>query len=291
MKRWLFGAVIGAVLMLCCACSAPDLQPNIAATTLPVYTFTDALCKDTSLTVGLLVQENISCLHDYSLTVKHMMMLEHADLIVISGGGLEDFLTDALPKDKQIIDASLEINMHHTDDHHDHNDTHHHEFDPHFWLSIENAKHMAHTICDGLSNAYPHYRDIFASNLHQLDQKFDALLDYAKTHLAQLSCRELITFHDGFSYMAEEFGLNILHSMEEESGSEASARDLIEITNLVTEHDLPAVFVEKNGSNNAANIICSETNADLYILDMALSGSDYFRAMYHNIDTLKEALG
>ena len=91
--------------------------------------------------------------------------------------------------------------------------------------------------------------------------------------------------------MAEEFGFSILHSVEEESGSEASAKDLIQICSLINEHALPAVFIEKNGSDSAAKIICNETDANLYSLDMALSGSDYFQAMYHNINTLKEALG
>ena len=45
-----------------------------------------------------------------------------------------------------------------------------------------------------------------------------------KTSLESLSCRELITFHDGFSYFADAFDLTILRAMEEEAGSEASAR-------------------------------------------------------------------
>lgn len=44
-----------------------------------------------------------------------------------------------------------------------------------------------------------------------------------KTSLESLSCRELITFHDGFSYFADAFDLTILRAMEEEAGSEASA--------------------------------------------------------------------
>ena len=79
--------------------------------------------------------------------------------------------------------------------------------------------------------------------------------------------------------------------MEEESGSEASAGELIELTKLVREYSLPAVFAEVNGSTAAARIICAETGAKRYTLDMAMSGESYFTAMYHNIDTIKEALG
>lgn len=289
MKRWLLCIIIGSIILLCCACSSPDHQPNIVATTLPVFTFSRTLCDGTPLTVDLLVQENISCLHDYTLSVKHMKMLENADLVVLSGGGMEDFLIGALPDNKPIIDASAQIELQHFHEHHD--SDHHHENDPHFWLSISNAQFMARSICEGLAAAYPQYKEQFDANMLILDQSFDALFSYAQTQLADLNCRQIITFHDGFSYMAEEFGLTILHSVEEESGSEASAKELIQICDLVDANALPAVFIETNGSASAAKLISNETGAKLYSLDMALSGSDYFQAMYRNINTLKEALG
>jgi ABC-type Zn uptake system ZnuABC Zn-binding protein ZnuA len=78
--------------------------------------------------------------------------------------------------------------------------------------------------------------------------------------------------------------------MEEESGSEASAQELKELIATVREHHLPALFTERSGSVSAAGIISAETGATVYALDMAMSGNDYFEAMYHNIDTIKEAL-
>lgn len=291
MKHRILWATLMAVMLLSTGCSAPEKQTNITATTLPVFTFTQALCEGTPLAVNLLVQENVSCLHDYTLTVKHMKILENADLVVISGGGLEDFLEDVLPEDKLVLDSSLGIELHCSDNTHSHDHSHHHDVDPHFWLSVEHAKQMAHTICDGLKNAYPQYNSQFDKNLVTLNNAFSQLHQYAQAQLASLDCRKLITFHDGFSYMAEGFDLTILHSIEEESGSEASAKDLIAICNLVAEHSLPAVFTEKNGSDSAAKVVCGETEAKLYSLDMAMSGKDYFEAMYHNIDILKEALG
>ena len=79
--------------------------------------------------------------------------------------------------------------------------------------------------------------------------------------------------------------------MEEESGSEASAKELIELIRLVEDYQLPAIFIEKSGSDSAAGIISAETGARIYTLDMAMAGNSYFDAMYHNINTLKEALG
>ena len=78
--------------------------------------------------------------------------------------------------------------------------------------------------------------------------------------------------------------------MEEESGSEASAKELIHLIEEVKHHALPAIFTEKSGSVSAAQIIARETGCGLYTLDMAMASGSYFDAMYHNINTVKEAL-
>ena len=83
---------------------------------------------------------------------------------------------------------------------------------------------------------------------------------------------------------------DLLEAVEEESGSEASAAEIIHLVDLVTTHQLPAVFTEANGSDACAGIIASETGTRIYTLDMAMSGESYFDAMYHNINTIKEAL-
>ena len=273
-----------------CAENGPNTQ--VAATTLPVYDFTLRLCQGTPITVTRLVTEQVSCLHDYSLNVRQVRAVEAAEMVVISGAGLEEFLGDLL-LDAPIVDASQGITLIcPEEDHegHDHDDGHHHEEDPHIWLSPENAKQMAQNICVGLSEQYPEYDQTFFQNLTDLQEDLDALLQYGKQQLETLSCRELITFHDGFSYFAQAFDLTILEAVEEESGSEASAKELIHLIEDVEHHSLPAVFMEKSGSVSAADVISRETGCAVYTLDMAMTGDSYFDAMHHNIDTIKEAL-
>ena len=214
--------------------------------------------------------------------------------IVISGAGLEDFMEDLLA-DRPAIDASANIPLIEPEEHHheheeESHEGHHHEEDPHIWLSPANAKIMAANIYTELAAKYPQYSKIFASNFNALNEHFNKLNDYAKSSLSALSSRELITFHDGFAYMAEAFDLTILHAIEEESGSEASAAELIELIQIVADHNVKAIFIEKNSGGSAASVISAETNTAIYSLDMAMSGDSYFTAMYHNIDTLKEAL-
>jgi len=275
------------LILFAAGCSSQQNASDIAATTLPVYEFTALLCQNTDLTVGRLITESVSCLHDYSLQVSQMRMIEAAEVLVISGSGLEDFLEDTILSANTVIDASVGVYAHHGEHHGDH----HHEEDPHIWLSPENAKIMATNICNGLSVKYPQHKEIFTQNLTSLLSRLDALQTYGQQELSHLTCRDLITFHDGFAYFAESFDLTILKAIEEESGSEASAKELKELILLVQQHNLPAVFTERNGSTSASGVVSAETGTDIFALDMAMAGDSYFDAMYHNIDTVKEALG
>ena len=288
MKRIL--ALLGLLCILLCGCDGPTEAADIAATTLPVYQFTAMLCKGTGLTVTRLVNESVSCLHDYSLQVSQVRAVEQARLIVISGAGLEDFMHDLL-QGRQVIDASQGISL--LESCHDHaheHEGHHHEHDAHIWLSPVNAMAMVENIFTGLCTQFPENKEVFEENRNTLLLQLQDLQNYAESQLRDLSSRELITFHDGFSYLAQAFDLQILAAVEEESGAETSAKELIRLIELVQQHDLGAIFTEQNGSTASAAIISRETGARTFTLDMAISGNDYFAAMYHNIQTIREAL-
>ena len=284
------------VCLLLSGCQTADTPAMVVATTLPVYDFTVALCQSTDITVERLINESVSCLHDYSLSVSQVKAVESAEIIVCSGAGLEDFLSDLLESSVK-VDASAGISLLCTSHSHDHDDHAHHahedtqEVDAHIWLSPANASCMAKNIAAGLIDHYPQHEQQIQNNLTALLQNLDVLQQYGQQTLSELRSRDLITFHDGFSYFADSFDLHILEAVEEESGSEASAKELIHLITLVQDHKLPAIFTETHGSVSAANVISRETGANIYALDMCMGDTGYFEAMYRNIDTIKEALG
>lgn len=282
--------ILLCILLFGCRAQEPAF---VATTTLPIYEFTSTLCEGTNVSVARLITEPVSCLHDYSIQVKQMQIIENSQLLIISGAGLEAFMEDTFSDKHPLIDASAGIELNCMSEQHVHaneDHTHTHNSDPHIWLSPHNARTMAKNIFTGLIENYPQFQSIFERNLETLLKKIETLENYAQAELAVLSSREIITFHDGFSYLADSFNLTIVHAIEEEAGSEASAAELIEMIDLVAHHKIPAIFTEKHGSNAAADIISEETGVPVFMLDMALSGDSYFTAMYHNIDTLKEAL-
>lgn len=316
MKKRIAAALLCGLLLLslCASCGTRDKDDGvtlrIAATTYPLYLFTTALTDGAEgVEVTQLVTDQISCLHDYTLTVTAMKAIERADVLVLNGAGLEEFMDDALAvTDAAVINCSEGVTLllsqeehHHGHEEHDHEDEDHdhdEEFDPHFWLDPQRVAIMLENICEGLSNADPAHSEAYRANLEAAQAQLDTYAQKWADMLsdAELSCRELITFHDGFAYLADAFGLTVLKAIEEEAGSEASAAEIREIISLIESHDIPVIFTEENGSDTTAKAIARETGIQTASLTMIMSGTGtgltpYLEAMDHNIKTLADSLG
>ena len=114
--------------------------------------------------------------------------------------------------------------------------------------------------------------------------------------LQNLSCRDLIPFHDGFTYFAEAFDLDILRAIEEEAGSEASAKDVMEIVEEIEYHQIPAIFTEVNGSDATAQMIHRECGVTVRPLTLMMGATDgtpgialYLDLLWSDVNTLREA--
>ena len=282
MKQRIF-AILLALALLLSGCAAQKSEPSadILATTAPVAQIVGAITAGTDLTVATLISEPVSCVHDYALSVDQMRAVEQAKHIVISGAGLEEFMADVLTS-RAVIDASEGLALLPGEEG---------ESDPHTWLAPENMIAMTRTVEAALAAEYPQHAALFAENADIWCGKLDELQAYGEQLLSSLSCRRLVTFHDGFAYFAKAFDLEIAASMEIEAGSEPSARELEEIISLLQDQGIPAVFTEINGTADAAELVARETGCAVFSLDTAISSVNYLSAMTQNIDTIKEALG
>ena len=291
---------------------------SITATTYPVYLFTSEVTKEVpDVTVTLMVDQPISCLHDYTLSVNDMKVLEDSDVIVLSGAGLEATMADALDSvgDTPQIDCSQNValkeaaSFHHHDDHDGHDAEeaeHEHEHegedaalshsDPHIWMDPYRASQMIQTIAQELGTIDPDHAKTYTANAQAAQTELSQAFTQMKDSLSDLSCREMITFHDGFEYFAEAFDLTILRSIEEEAGSEASAQEVGHILEEVEAHHLPAIFTEKNGATATADTIHRESGVAVGQLSLIMSGdtsapgiASYIQAMQDNVNAIREA--
>lgn len=278
MRIFLLSAVLFIFLLSGCG----EAKSDIVATTAPLREFTEAVCEGTGLNVGVIVSQPISCVHDYALSTNQMRAIESAQVLVCTDLSLETYLEGPLHYYKGELLTTIEgISLLPGEEG---------EFDPHIWLSPENAATMTGNIAAQLSHLYPEHAGQFQANAKAYSLKLYSLEAECRDLLSDISVNQLITFHDGFAYFAACFDLEILAAMEEESGSEASAEDLITIVSLVRENHLPAVFVEQDGSRSASSVISAETGCSVGVLSTGIGGTDYFKTIRGNAAAIREAL-
>ena len=312
MKRPILSMLLSVLLLLPGCTQAPSGSSQeegltVLATTYPVYLFARTVAQGVEgVTVERLNTGSVSCLHDYTLSVDDMKKIEGADVIAMNGAGLEDFMDDALATSNaavidcdQGVDLLPALNSHDVEeDHahdahdHDHEDHDHGDIDPHYWMDPRRAVQMMENLADGLSQADPAHAQDYAraaqsctAQLSGWEEELTDLFDSARRQEVDFS--GLITFHDGFQYFAAAYDLPLLASIEEEAGSEASAKEIQEITALVKEYDLPVIFTEVNGSDATAQAIRRETGCAVEQLTMIMDGPDdqlenYYDALLAN---------
>ena len=227
--------------------------------------------------------QQAGCLHDYQLQNRDMRTLEDADLFLVNGAGMENFLekvTEHLPE-LSVADASEGFEL--IDD------------NPHIWVSPRGNAYQVRKIAAALKAGDPAHLEQYERNEAAYLEKLDALLREMHEKLDPLRGRDIVTMHEAFPYLAKEFSLNTVGVINREPDSSPSAREIAETIDLVRELHVTALFAEPQYSTSAADIIAGETDAKVYTLDPVVTGEDspdaYLQAMRNNTDTLLEALG
>ena len=227
--------------------------------------------------------QQAGCLHDYQLQNKDMKTLEEADLFIVNGAGMENFLrkvAEHLPG-LTIADASEGYDL--IDE------------NPHIWVSPKGNEYQVRSIAAALKAGDPEHREQYEANEKAYLEKLEALCEEMHGRLDGLSNRNIVTMHEAFPYLAAEFSLKIVGVINREPDSYPSTREIAETIELVNELQVKALFAEPQYSASAADVIAQETGAKVYTLDPVVTGEDspdaYLSAMRKNTDTLLEALG
>lgn len=286
-KSILFGILTALLVLLVLPfCGTPAVEKprlTVVCATYPIYLFASSLAENVDgVAVERLDTGTASCLHDYTLSMADMKKLERADIIALNGAGLEEFLEDALAaSDAQVIDCSAGVelleNLSHRHDGDGHDSHDHGHWDPHYWMDPANARIMAANLRNNMVLLDPNHAAEYESNAVRTEKILLHVEEETRTLVEKYPLQGvpgLITFHDGFQYFARAFGLELLASVEEEAGSEASAHEIVEITELVKEYGIPVIFTEVNGSDATAKAISRETGCRVAQLTMIMDGPD-----------------
>lgn len=256
----------------------------------PMYIATINITKGVEgVEVKNMTKPQTGCLHDYQLTPEDLKTLEKANAFVINGAGMESFLDKVVTQLEKlpIVDASKNIQLLKENG----------IENPHVWVSVTNAITQVHTIAEQLATLDPAHAEEYYKNASVYVDKLELLKADMHQIIDVLPNKNIVTFHEAFPYLAEEFKLNIIAVIEREPGSEPTPRELEETIQKVKEFGIKALFAEPQYPSGAANIIAAESGAKVYTLDPLVTGdanSDaadaYLDAMRQNTKVLRAAL-
>ena len=138
-----------------------------------------------------LSEPQTGCLHDFQLTPEDMKLLSTADVFIINGGGIENFMEEVAKtypnltiieacKNTSLLAEDIYENGHEKDEHageaheegHVHEDT---DVNAHAWMSVSAYESQVQTIAEGLSQADPKHREKYETSAGEYLEKLDKL--------------------------------------------------------------------------------------------------------------------
>jgi zinc transport system substrate-binding protein len=169
----------------------------------------------------------------------------------------------------------------------------HGEYDPHYWLDVENAILIAEEVESKFIESDEENEEDYSDNLREYKQELEQLDSELTAQLEQLGNTGIITFHGAFNYFADAYGLEVVAVIEEFPGSTPSAAYIAEVGEVIESENVRVLFKEPQLSEEIVTALAIDYDATVETLD-PLGGGDeldsYIELMRYNAETVEAAL-
>ena len=310
----------GLLLTLICSCAFVLVHPpesraaekalQVLASTFPIYQITrNITAGNNRIAVEIMIPAQLGCPHDYALVPQDMKKLAKADVLIINGLGLEEFLGAPLQKAHPgitIIDSSQGIGsiLQYTESkpsNHGHPEPGHEQHDdgpnPHLFASPRMAALLAQNIAAQLGQLDPAGAHLYTANAQVYGQRMQRLADDFAVLGKRLRTNKIVTQHGVLDYLARDTGLDIVAVVQAHAGQAPSASEMLQIVATVKQERAGALFTEPQYPEAVGKTIAKEAGIAAATLDPVANGPeqaplDYFeQVMRINLTTLERTLG
>ncbi|CNI09024.1 metal ABC transporter substrate-binding protein [Yersinia mollaretii] len=230
--------------------------------------------------------------HGFEPTPKNSKQLSKADVVFVSGLGLEGWLERLITASGykgQVVIASTGVDTRKMDEEGKR------VTDPHAWNSMANGVKYANNVMNALIVADPEDADYFRKRGGEYIQQLEKLDAYAKAQFAAIPVgqRKVLTSHDAFGYFSQEYGVNFLSPVGFSTESEASASGVAALITQIKQEKIKTYFIENQTDPRLVKQIAAASGAkaggELYPEALSPVGgpaATYAEAFKHNVDTL-----
>lgn len=230
--------------------------------------------------------------HDYEPKPSDAEVLLDADLIVRSGGDVDEWMDQIMESsgsDAPVLTLIDEVPTIQTDD----------QADPHWWQDPRNAIVAVGSIRDRLLELDPDAASAFRANarayvadLRRLDGSIAACMDRIPA-----ADRKLVTSHDALGYYAERYGIDVIGAVIPalSTQAQASAGETADLVELIRRTGVGTIYPEAGVSAQLEQAIADDAGArvggELWADTLAPEGSEgdtYIGALESNTRELAD---
>ena len=164
----------------------------------------------------------------------------------------------------------------------------------HTFISFTNAIQQTYAIQKALTELRPKDAAALQQNAADYARRLRLIKSRAATQLAEAKITRVVTVHDGYGYLMQEFGLEIAGVVQPSHGLTPSASELRDMVKLLQREKIKVVFSEETFPPPLLKVLRDEAGVKVYTISHIASGpytADRFeREMQVNVDTMIRAL-
>lgn len=239
--------------------------------------------------------------HAYQPTPGDIQALYQADVILLNGFQLEAGLEDILAPVSQSVPAlslseGLQARTFDDDDHRADIDN----SDPHVWFDPNLVSHWVERIEQALSRLDPEHAADYQENARQYQAQLSDLDGWIQEQVASIPAdrRKLVLDHLVLGYFADRYGFEVISALVPafSSAAEATPRELAELTQILRNEAIPAIFIGVDTNPRLAEQIAGDMGIQVVELytgslgAMGDTGETYVEMMQYNVIAIQKAL-
>ncbi|HMB79921.1 MAG TPA: zinc ABC transporter substrate-binding protein [Vicinamibacterales bacterium] len=227
---------------------------------------------------------------DYQPRPDDIKKLADLDAIVVNGIGHDDFIMPMLKAsgNKKVViirpnETTPQIHA-----------VHGTSVNSHTFISFTNAIQQTYAIQRALAALRPSDAAALQRNAGEYARRLRLIKSKAALQLAEAKVTRVVTVHDGYGYLLQEFGLEVAGVVQPAHGLTPSAGELRDMVKLLQREKIRVVFTEETFPQQMLKVLQDEAGVKVYIITHIASGAytaDKFeKDMQRNVDTMIRAL-
>jgi len=227
---------------------------------------------------------------DYQPRPEDIKKLIDLDAIVVNGIGHDDFIFSMLKAsgNKRVViiranDATPQIKSARGPG-----------VNSHTFISFTNAIQQTYAIQRALAALRPQDAAALQQNAAGYARRLRVVKSRSAVQLAEAKITRVVTVHDGYGYLLQEFGLEVAGVVQPAHGLTPSATELRDMVRLLQREKIQVVFSEQTFPAPLLKVLSDEARVKVYIISHIASGpftpERFEREMQTNVETMIRAL-